>query len=69
MAENRKSGRSLQFQCADLLSREAASRTTWHRILKKHKAEENVDWDATSIATDQFVAVYVINTCNTLETY
>ena len=43
MAENSRSRRSLQFQCADPLSREAASRTTRYRILKKRKAEENLE--------------------------
>lgn len=46
MAENSKSGRSLQFQCADPLSTKAASRTTWHRILKK-QTEENLETKST----------------------
>ena len=42
MAEN-CSRRSLQFQNPDPLSREAISRTTRYRIIKKRKAEEELE--------------------------
>lgn len=38
----------MQFQCADPLSREAASRTTRYRILKKRKAEENLETNSSN---------------------
>ena len=43
MAEsNESSRRSLQFRCPDPLSRDATSRTTRYRAIRKRKAEQNL---------------------------
>ena len=39
--------RSLHFRCSDPLSREAASRTTWYRIIKKRRAKDNLETGST----------------------